>query len=804
LITSEVASYDQTISVSVIMNMIYFLVILLVLFDGCVSHQKDETKKVQIRVIPQSLPANSQLYVSGDCAELGNWIPPGIPLDPQADGSWKHTLKLSSETHVEFKITRGSWQTAAVDRNGNDPVNFQLAVEQDTTIIIPVSHWRDEIGAVTILRADTSGRVERVHLTSNWRFHPGDNPSWANTALEDSSWELYGSGIRIDRPPKNGWQGIGWFRLHVLVDSVLWNRPIALMIRQRGAAEIFVDGRLEYAIGVVGPSRDEDNNPQVLIFSPHPKHVFAVRYSSFSVGQFLQSSEIGFSMTVSELNQAIAWRSKFLKKDTVSRMILTIIPTALALLHLLLFAFYTRFKENLYYAACMIGFAVLGYFRNSSNADSIVLWSLIQAPAVNLTIIFGLLTAFELRYKKFPARTWLYIIIGITLSIWGLFRWNETAFHLTDVFKVIALIEIIASYRPRKSFNELLKTDRNSLWILGIGISILALLVFYDLLISYKLIEPKGGFTSTYIYGMIAMSISMSIYLSRRFAMINIDLERQIVQVKDLSEKALSQERHAREEEIARRLLEADNSRKTQELEEARHLQLSMLPKVVPTLPLLDIAVFMKTASEVGGDYYDFDVQPNGDGTLTIAIGDATGHGAKAGIMVTIAKTLFHEFANTPRIIDVFEKFTRSIKRLNLGALYMAMMLIKIKDQAMVASSAGMPTPLIYRAAKKKVEAIDLKGIPLGCFLQYPYQEKKVTLSPGDTVVLMSDGFLEMFNDKMETMEYSHVKEIIREVGDKSPQEIIEHLSQAGEAWANGCPQHDDVTFIILKVKRPV
>ncbi|MFZ5519557.1 MAG: SpoIIE family protein phosphatase [Candidatus Zhuqueibacterota bacterium] len=791
------------------MNKIYFLLILLVLFYGCAPHLKDETKKVQIRVIPKSLPANSQIYVSGDPAELGNWDPPGIPLDRQADGSWTQTLILAAGAHIEYKITRGSWQTAAVDRDGNDLANCHLDVERDTTIIVPVSQWRDEIGAVTILRADTSGRVGLVHLTSNWKFHPGDNPSWADTALDDSGWELYGPGIRFDRPPKNGWQGIGWFRLHVRVDSVFWNKSIALLIRQRGAAEVFVDGQLEYAIGVVGRSQDEerrseDNNPQVLIFSPQPTHVFAVRYSSFSVGQFLQSSDIGFSMTVSDLSQAIAWRSKSLKKDTVSRMILTVIPTALALLHLLLFVFYTRFKENLYYAACMIGFAVLGFFRNPTNADSIVLWSLIQAPVVNLTILFGLLTAFELRYKKSPARTWLYIIIGIILSIWGLFRWNEAAFHLTDVFKVIALVEIIASYLPRKSNNELLKKDRNSLWIFGIGISILALLVFYDLSISYKLIEPKGGFTSTYIYGVIAMSISMSIYLSRRFAWINTDLERQIVQVKDLSEKALSQERHAREEEIARCLLEADNSRKTQELEEARQLQLSMLPKVVPTLPHIDIAVYMKTASEVGGDYYDFDVQPPEDGTLTIAIGDATGHGAKAGIMVTIAKSLFHEFAITPRIVDVFEKYTRSIKRLNLGALYMAMMLIKIKDQAMVASSAGMPSPLIYRAAEKKVEDIELKGIPLGCFLQYPYQEKKVNLSPGDTIVLMSDGFLEMFNDKMETMEYSHVKEIIREAGNKSPQEIIEHLSQAGEAWANGRPQHDDVTFIILKVRRPV
>jgi serine phosphatase RsbU (regulator of sigma subunit) len=239
--------------------------------------------------------------------------------------------------------------------------------------------------------------------------------------------------------------------------------------------------------------------------------------------------------------------------------------------------------------------------------------------------------------------------------------------------------------------------------------------------------------------------------------------------------------------------------RKTRELEEARKLQLSMLPKTLPNLSHLDIAVYMNAATEVGGDYYDFAVGP--DGTLTIAIGDATGHGAQAGIMVAITKSLFHEFSDIPKITDVFEKYTSSIKRLNLGSLYMAMMLVKIKDHTMAASSAGMPSPLIYRAATGEVEAFELKGMPLGCFLDYPYREKMISLFEGDTVVLMSDGFPERFNDKMEMLEEHRVNKIIQQVGDKFPWEIIDHLSQEGEAWANGRPQDDDVTFVVIQVK---
>ena len=91
--------------------------------------------------------------------------------------------------------------------------------------------------------------------------------------------------------------------------------------------------------------------------------------------------------------------------------------------------------------------------------------------------------------------------------------------------------------------------------------------------------------------------------------------------------------------------------------------------------------------------------------------------------------------------------------------------------------------------------------MPLGNFLNFPYQQKEILLSEGDSVVLMTDGYPEMFNDKQETLSYPRVKEIVRETGDKSPQEIIDHLLERGEEWADGTAQQDDVTFVVLKVR---
>ena len=89
--------------------------------------------------------------------------------------------------------------------------------------------------------------------------------------------------------------------------------------------------------------------------------------------------------------------------------------------------------------------------------------------------------------------------------------------------------------------------------------------------------------------------------------------------------------------------LEAEHKHKTKELDEAREVQLCMLPQKAPVYPGIDFEMFILTATEVGGDYYDF-IQTEND-ILKFAIGDATGHGAKAGAMVMAGEILFCNYA---------------------------------------------------------------------------------------------------------------------------------------------------------------
>jgi serine phosphatase RsbU (regulator of sigma subunit) len=269
----------------------------------------------------------------------------------------------------------------------------------------------------------------------------------------------------------------------------------------------------------------------------------------------------------------------------------------------------------------------------------------------------------------------------------------------------------------------------------------------------------------------------------------------------ELAEKQrrlLEEEELRREQEVERRLLEAENQRKGRDLEEARQFQMSLLPKTLPQHPDLEVAVFMKTATEVGGDYYDF--FPSASGALTAAIGDAAGHGARAGTMVTVVKGLLSAAAEED-LPQTLANATSAIKRMELGRMNMALTLLRIDGRRIAVSAAGMPPALLYSRRHRRLQEIELVGTPLGSLADASYQLWESEISGGDTVLLMTDGFPELLNGDEEAMGYERVRSIFSASQAKSPQQIIDELSGEAEAWTGGRPPHDDITFVVLRVK---
>jgi serine phosphatase RsbU (regulator of sigma subunit) len=222
-----------------------------------------------------------------------------------------------------------------------------------------------------------------------------------------------------------------------------------------------------------------------------------------------------------------------------------------------------------------------------------------------------------------------------------------------------------------------------------------------------------------------------------------------------------------------------------------------MLPKILPELPGLQLAAYMKTATEVGGDYYDFHISDKG--ILSVVLGDATGHGMKAGTMVTAAKSLFNSHAPNPDIKSSFQEMNRNIKAMNFSRLAMCLTMLKIRNGSLSLSTAGMPPVFIFRANTGVIDEYLLKGMPLGSIKDFSYKTAETTLERGDAILLTTDGFPESQNIKRESYGYDRVKEVFQAAAHKAPDGIIDELKRAISEWAVQTEPEDDLTFVVIK-----
>ncbi len=246
-------------------------------------------------------------------------------------------------------------------------------------------------------------------------------------------------------------------------------------------------------------------------------------------------------------------------------------------------------------------------------------------------------------------------------------------------------------------------------------------------------------------------------------------------------------------------LLKSEYHRKSKELENVRQLQVAILPKKVLEHPGIELAVSSRTAVEVGGDYYDYNIDK--ENRIKFAIGDATGHGAQAGALVTAAKVMFSCWGEDQDVVTFINQTSKTIKQLGLPQLFMAMISGRIDGNRMVFAGGGLPPALIYRAENRKVEEVSLKGFPLGCVAKYSYKQSCIPLNIGDTVMFMTDGFPELFNSNKQLLGFQNIKKAFSEAINKAPKQIVHYLNEYIDSWRNNFPLQDDLTFIVFKVK---
>ena len=241
-----------------------------------------------------------------------------------------------------------------------------------------------------------------------------------------------------------------------------------------------------------------------------------------------------------------------------------------------------------------------------------------------------------------------------------------------------------------------------------------------------------------------------------------------------------------------------EEDRKNKELQAARDLQLSMLPKKVPQIANLDIASFIRSSTEVGGDYYDF-FEHKGTALYSIC-GDATGHGVASGMMVSVTKAGLNGIDALPAN-TILHKLNNVVKNIDLGTLRMSLNIVQIKSTEFELSSAAMPPVYHYVAATNKVEEILIKGLPLGGLKEEHFDNITRSFNTGDIIIQLSDGLPEAPNLTGEMYDYERLRLLIESNGHKTAQGMIDALMASVDEWLQGQHNPDDITLVVIKKK---
>ena len=241
-----------------------------------------------------------------------------------------------------------------------------------------------------------------------------------------------------------------------------------------------------------------------------------------------------------------------------------------------------------------------------------------------------------------------------------------------------------------------------------------------------------------------------------------------------------------------------EEDRKNKELQAARDLQLSMLPKKVPQIANLDIASFIRSSTEVGGDYYDF-FEHKGTALYSIC-GDATGHGVASGMMVSVTKAGLNGIDALPAN-TILHKLNNVVKNIDLGTLRMSLNIVQIKPTEFELSSAAMPPVYHYVAATNKVEEILIQGLPLGGLREEHFDSITRSFNKGDIIIQLSDGLPEAPNLTGEMYDYESLRLLIEDNGHKTAQGMIDALMASVDEWLQGQHNPDDITLVVIKKK---
>ena len=249
------------------------------------------------------------------------------------------------------------------------------------------------------------------------------------------------------------------------------------------------------------------------------------------------------------------------------------------------------------------------------------------------------------------------------------------------------------------------------------------------------------------------------------------------------------------------KIMNEEKGRLEGELHTARHIQMSMLPKTFPPFPErddLDIYGLLAPAKEVGGDLYDFYIR---DEKLFFCIGDVSGKGVPASLVMAVTRSLFRSTSsheNRPsRIINIIND---AIARDNESNMFVTFFLgiLDLPTGRLRYCNAGHNAPISIKQDKVGFLQV-IPNIPIGVLTDFQFEEQETWLPHGATIFLFTDGLNEAENNNHEQFGDGRILAVEQDAYNLSAQEQIDKMTQAVKMHVNGAEQNDDMTMLSIK-----
>jgi len=250
---------------------------------------------------------------------------------------------------------------------------------------------------------------------------------------------------------------------------------------------------------------------------------------------------------------------------------------------------------------------------------------------------------------------------------------------------------------------------------------------------------------------------------------------------------------------------QAERQRVQRELEIARRVQLSFLPRSKPKLQGIDVASICIPATEVGGDYFDFfEID---DHRLGVVIGDVSGKGISAAFHMTLTKGFLKSQAKTglsPReiIINMNELFYENVERGTFISMIYG--IFDLRQRNFAFSRAGHNPLLIQKHGAEQVELLSPRGLALGLesgeIFDRVIEEYKIGIQTNDLFLFYTDGFSEAMNADKEEFGENRLQHVLESNPDHTAEQVIEAFKREIFKFVGQAPQHDDMTMLVVKI----